>query len=257
MFSGGMCLIGIGVWRLDGAPRPAQTPIGTGVGSARLRSVLGGGFNSCKVGKQIRLELGSTGPRFGDGSPRAEMAEAIWFDWLRIAVENAREARREEDERGRQGDWKARSMVAITAAAFALGGFAASLRRNSEIAKFEQGDEPSAAWLITETVKRAAALGGKTNEVQAEVKWLFKLRDPLVHPGEEFRGAVRTYAFPDEQVSVETRDYCGGNAEKAARIALELVRLCFANPRPAAEAWFDLRKGLLDEKTWLSEPEGP
>ncbi|HUC00400.1 MAG TPA: hypothetical protein VMS11_11290 [Solirubrobacterales bacterium] len=182
------------------------------------------------------------------------MSTAIWSTWWKIADEHAAEARREANRNGEMmGDVMEEAMVAIAAAASAVGGFAASIRLHSEVERFDQAEEPSASWLVMETLKRASKLGPRTNHFQAEVKWLFNLRDPLVHPGEKMREPVPHMDRPDVQVSVESSSYSAANAERAVRLVRELVTACRASARPAAVAWFENRAILISMR--LGEPE--
>jgi hypothetical protein len=183
------------------------------------------------------------------GSATMKMSTAIWVAWWRIADEHAEAAREQADYHGELlGDVMHEAMVSIVASASALGGFAASIRRHSDIETptFGRGVPPEAK--ILETLKCAASLGSRTDWIGDELTWLFDLRDPLVHPGEELREPVQHLDQPKMLVSVESSRYSAKNAERGVNLIREVVRTCRDSPKPPTQAWFTDRVLLIGNR---------
>jgi hypothetical protein len=177
--------------------------------------------------------------------PTIKMSTAIWSTWWRIAEERATASAVAADRNEGFGEVMSEAMVAIVAAASALGGLAASVREHSETARvdFAEGTPPEAK--ILETLKRGFSVGAKADEWYAELKWLFGLRDPLVHPIEALREPVPHPDRPEVRVSVEAADYSATNARKAVALVRDVVKTCCEHPKPAFRDWCEARAKLI------------
>lgn len=170
-----------------------------------------------------------------EAEPRVRFATAVWASWWRIAEDQADQAEAEAGKVGVLGEDMQASMVAIVAAASALGGVAASIRAHSELEhlRFGKGTPPEAK--IFETLKRACDLGPDADKLRSELDWLFALRDPLVHPGEPIREGISPPDRPAITGPVELLEHSAENARKAVDLVRALMRRWLEYPKPGIE----------------------
>jgi hypothetical protein len=189
--------------------------------------------------------------------PGIRISTAVWAIWWKSAHRCAREARRKEEASEKFEGIMEDSMAAIVASASALGGFAASIRKEVPDADvtFSKTKKTAPEKKVFEIVKRAADLGGERDSVLADLVRLFELRDPLVHPDEELQEPVPHTDRPDVRVSMETAAYSAGNAELAVKTVDKIIRLCRDRAKPAAADFFKGRRILIAEG--LGETSGP
>ncbi len=182
-------------------------------------------------------------------APGIRISTAVWAIWWKSAHRRAREAREKEDAGEKFEGIMEDSMAAIVASASALGGFAASIRKEVPGAdlEFSKTKQTATEKRVFEIVKRAADLGGEGDAVLADLVHLFRLRDPLVHPDEELQEPVPHTDRPDVRVSVETAAYSASDAELAAEVVDKVVRLCRERAKPAAAGFFAGRRILIAE----------
>jgi hypothetical protein len=217
-----------------------------------VRRVVAGGDVASRidgVADDVVIKVPPAVARAEAPTPGLRISTAVWAIWWKSAHRRAREARKKEDAGEKFEGIMEDSMAAIVASASALGGFAASIRKevpDADLA-FSKTKKTATEKKVFEIVKRAADLGGEGEAVLADLVRLFKLRDPLVHPDEELQEPVPHADRPDVRVSVETAAYSASNAELAAEIVYRIVRVCRDRAKPAASEFFEGRRILIAE----------
>jgi hypothetical protein len=203
--------------------------------------------------EQMKLRIPAGGLQIGlDGTGRPtssvsiEVLLDVWPFWLDIGMDHAAQAttaRRalqsvdpaDDTEKGSLlgAECKA-SMVALSAAAFALDGFYAALREHRDMSDLDR------VWMsagtprharVSETLRRSFRLSNRQAKVLREgAKDLFKFRDWAVHPPAAFSRPV-----PHEVIgsSVEWRyvAFSAPNACRGITKATKIIRLCVEHPR--------------------------
>jgi len=137
------------------------------------------------------------------------------------------------------------SMIAVAAAAHAVDGFYGSIK--------PLVDPPASAASRPRQIHEALKVGfnvGKPSQLWLkDLDWLFKARDGIVHHAEKYEPMV-LLRETDETVVYGSPDLGGLKAEtadRAARIAEAIIRICVRNPKPATKKWAeDTARILLD-----------
>jgi hypothetical protein len=168
------------------------------------------------------------------------MADAIWVSWLDIAERHADAVAaviaRSEDPLTE--DVREDAMVCITAAASCVGSFAGSVRRNVDapFPVFNSEKKIPTETKALEILKVVFDLGAKPHSWLPRLRWLFELRDPLVHHSEEMSPGL-TVPSGDLVLSAAARDYSAANSEQAVALVNEIISYCFEHPRPVVKRW--------------------
>jgi hypothetical protein len=166
----------------------------------------------------------------------------LWLHWLVIARDHADEARAQAGPHPSLAEFHA-AMVAVSASAFAIDGLYGAVKQvvtppPSNAARQRR---------ILELLKFAFRIGPKVGIWLSELDWVFAdVRRPAVHHGEEFHETV-PHPELEVHVSVEDRDYSAAGAERAVRIALDVVHTCFDNPKPVTAEWVERRRPVMEQ----------
>jgi hypothetical protein len=167
----------------------------------------------------------------------------LWLGWLAIAHEHASEAREHAGppELG-SPEWRA-AMVAVTSAAFALDGLYGAVK---PLVNPPASGAPRQRQIL-EGLKLGFQLGSKPHQWLPEVDWLDEVRDLAVHHGEEPRPQVGHPEIADLHIAVESRDFSAAYAERAVALVLDVVKTCFASPKPSTQEWVELRRPVVNK----------
>jgi hypothetical protein len=162
----------------------------------------------------------------------------LWLEWVAVAHEHAAEARKhagppELGSREFRG-----AMVAVTAAAFALDGLYGAVK---PLLNPPASSAPRQRQIL-EVLKLGFQLGSKAHEWLPEFDWLDDVRDPAVHHGEAPQAQVSHPEIDDLHIAVESRDFSAASAERAVALVLDVVRTCFASPKPPTGGWVEQRR---------------
>jgi hypothetical protein len=84
---------------------------------------------------------------------------------------------------------------------------------------------------IFETLKIGCKLGPRTNQWPGEFKWLYDLRDQVVHHELTARAPAPHPGLPTFGVAQELADYCAENATRALSLALDVAVITVESPR--------------------------
>jgi hypothetical protein len=152
------------------------------------------------------------------------------------------------------------AMVAITSAANALDAVFGSLKRVDPW-KPPGGRRPGVkrSGEILEQLKQSFAVGKYAREWSQDLEWVFKLRDDIVHHGEEPRSMVITAADERDILLSATEAYflTASSARKAVGLVEQILQVCLAQPRPRVVRWAE-RARLLKQNFGRSPgPSGP
>lgn len=202
------------------------------------------------MAKQLGLNVNISRPEPGD-TPRVRMFVPLWIYWWKIAEEHATEAREARQKEGIAEDMEP-SMIAIAASASALGGLAGSVRRHAEIDLKPSPRGTPDATKILEILKHAFDLGSYGQQWLPRLRWLFDLRDPMVHHGERLNNAVEHPEKENLQVAPESLLYASPNATEAVELVREVVMICFSSPKPESDAWCELRRPHVERRLMIA-----
>jgi hypothetical protein len=132
------------------------------------------------------------------------------------------------------------SMVALTAAAFAMDAFYGALKPiiKPPLSKASRDKR------VLELLKHGFKVGRGQRNWESQLKWLFTERDRCVHHSEKPRPLVPRFSTAEVVMMVvpEALDFSAANARRAADIVAEIFDYCFANPKPATATWAERRK---------------
>jgi hypothetical protein len=188
------------------------------------------------------------------GDVTVRVASNFWIKWAEIALEHAgaaKDARRRADEasagsRERSeafGDELGAGLVAVTSAAFAIDAWYKAIERMVAlpphlIAAWSKCGAPSRSAKVMETLRAGFNLGSAGSRWGRAIKDLYRLRDHAVHFESVFHEA-QPHPTGKSNVSRENVIYSADAAANAADLAVDVVTVCMASPRPMNP---DLRK---------------
>lgn len=180
----------------------------------------------------------------------------LWLLWASIALDHRDEARERRKTDGgppaNNPELKA-SMIAISAAAFAVDGLAADVR---QVGTAPQGlsDRRRRAVVVAATLAANFELGDRTNHWPSELKQLFQLRSAspgggLAHPTTTFGEPV---ALPEIRTAPARTTYTVETAEWATRLMSDIAICCSAD-RLRRDASPELRDRVTGYRTYAAE----
>lgn len=200
----------------------------------RLRIPVGG----------LTLDLNSPGGL--SSNLMVEVLLDVWPYWLDVGMDHAAQAREArhrleslDPEDGERvglvlGEECRASMVAMSAAAFALDGFHAAIRRHADMSslalEWSRAGTPRYA-RVFELMRRSFRMSNaNAKEARAIVKELFRFRDWAVHPPADFNAPVLHEVL---RRGVEWRfvAFNAPNSQKAITNAAKLIHFCLERPR--------------------------
>lgn len=131
------------------------------------------------------------------------------------------------------------SMISISASAHAIDGFYGSVASYVDFppglkGKWRQNRTKRPAQIL-ETLKLAFSIGHHAARWTRDLRWLFDLRDSAVHhksqPGELIWDAQERTKVPQEHGLYNLE-----NANRASKLAVEIMEVCVAHPRPGQQS---------------------
>jgi len=204
--------------------------------------------------RDFRISFDATTGELVNSSMITELRTDIFDHWLRIAEQAsdqseaarklALEAPPDDSEKfgeAVQREFEA-SLVAITASAFAIDAFFASVVEHAPEARVSAKTRDGT---IFETLKLAFSLShAQLTALRQPLRVLFRLRREAVHPPATWAESVLHPAF---NLGMEPRfvNYGAENAVNAQLLARKLVAVCVRTPRPrnpALVAWCEALK---------------
>lgn len=145
------------------------------------------------------------------------------------------------------------SMISISASAHAIDGFYGSVGSYADFppglkSKWRQNRTKRPAQIL-ETLKLAFAVGRQAPRWTRDLRWLFDLRDSAVHhkaePGELVWDAQERTKVPREHSLYNLE-----NANRAAKLAIEVMTTCVDHPRDGQQQileWMPNAQHFVDE----------
>ena len=196
------------------------------------------------------------------GGPRIFISSNFDLKWFEIAVEHERAAlaARERAVAATDGssemgqafnDEQKAAMVTIAASAFALDALYVKLNDLLDPASRSPAKENRIGQIV-ETFKLALDLGKRTQEFQASVPALFKLRDEALHfqakPNEP-----QMHPTGKSNVALEAIVYRAERATEAIDLALQILTIAYSSPRVTHRAVVEWAKANAHLPDWLAE----
>jgi len=180
----------------------------------------------------------------------------LWAIWGYIAIEQARlaqEARttwvaqRAADESWDMNTELQPAMIAIAAAATSLDGFEQVVRKEGVPVSAPQGNDPSRAQWIWETLRKAFNVNPHTNRWPGAIKYLFALRNTtgggLLHPTTVFGDPSDAHPIVTGLTLARTI-YTTETADNAVGLMREIYAECRVSTRPEYPALALRMEGL-------------
>ena len=188
----------------------------------------------------------------GGGSVEVKIASNLWMTWYYVAADHAAQAAeaRERSINAPDGSHEMgvafqdefhAALVAITASAFAVDAWALAVEDQDRAAPrpVPEPDEPcdpppprsGRAGAMTELLKSRFDLGRFGAQWGKQIKRLFQLRVSAVHFRSEFF-PPQPHPTGKSNVSSEQTIYTAEEARRSVVLALEVVSVCIAQPRP-------------------------
>ena len=132
------------------------------------------------------------------------------------------------------------SLVALTAAAFAIDAFYGALKPIIKPPRSKASRDKQ----VFELLKHGFKVGRDQGHWASELNWLFSQRDGCVHHSEKPRPLVPRFSTAEVvmMVAPEALEFSAANARRAADMVVEIFDYCFANPKQATAAWVERRK---------------
>jgi hypothetical protein len=178
------------------------------------------------------------------GTPSISMGTNLWDTWLDIACERERAAtdarRRAESteadnpEHGTAiNDELRAAMVAVSASAHALDAFYGRVCQIGTpppgAERWDENRTPRRSRIL-ETLKYNFDIGKHAGDWAKEFRWLFDLRDAVVHHTYDVQPAV-LHPTGRSHVSQVNLDYSLEAAQRAVELATEVMTTCLESPR--------------------------
>ena len=147
------------------------------------------------------------------------------------------------------------SMVSVSASAHAIDGFYGSVASCTDFpaglkSKWRQNRTKRPAQIL-ETLKLAFAVGRQAPRWANDLDWLFDLRDSAVHhraaPGELVWDAQKRTKVPREHLLYRLE-----NANRAAKLAIEVMTACVDHPRDGQQR---IMEWMPDARHFVGEVE--
>jgi hypothetical protein len=188
-------------------------------------------------------------------SASLSVATHMALHWARIAIRNAELARRarvaltDAQSRGTPLPMDTElqpALVAVSAAAHALDALYAELKPlvvSAETAEAWKKNGTKRREQIRETLKLGFRIG---DEWRDDFQWLFDLRDDAVHPDFSFGDPYAREHPLGLNAAREYSVFTCEEAERAARLIVEVYSVCVASPKTATADWAEQMRGSSD-----------